>query len=119
MKYDWIDGYLTAKPGVERDFKAEWNWRRYMIDGKMFTAVCYDDEGKEALITLKLNPDESIYLREQYPDIIPGYYMNKAHWSSVKADGDVPDDLLRVLLDEAYGLILGGLTKKRQAEITG
>ena len=46
MKYDWIDEYLLAKKGVSKDFKEEWNWRRYMIEGKMFVAVCFDDDNK-------------------------------------------------------------------------
>mgnify|MGYP006972155779 CR=1 FL=1 len=56
MKYDWIDEYLMAKKAVTKDFKEEWNWIRYMIDGKMFVAVCLNDAGKEELITLKLDP---------------------------------------------------------------
>ena len=83
MKYDWMDEYLMAKPGVEKDFKEEWNWRRYMIYGKMFAALCFDDNNKESLITLKLEPVEGDFLRQQYKDIIPGYYMNKVHWNSV------------------------------------
>lgn len=117
MRYGWIDEYLLAKKGVKKDFKAEWNWQRYMIEDKMFAAVCFDDDNREALITLKLDPMEGDFLRQQYKDIIPGYYMNKIHWNSVKADGEVPDDLLKDMLDKAYNLILGGFSKKKQAEI--
>lgn len=60
---------------------------------------------------------EGDFLRSQYEDIIPGYYMNKTHWNSVKADGEVPDDLVKDMLDKAYGLVLGGLSKKKQREI--
>ena len=35
------------------------------------------------------------------------------------AQGSVPDDLLRNLLDEAYRLVLHALPKKKQREITG
>ena len=38
--------------------------------------------------------------------------MNKTHWNSVRAQGSVPDDLLRNLLDEAYRLVLHALPKK-------
>ncbi|MDO4489041.1 MAG: MmcQ/YjbR family DNA-binding protein [Eubacteriales bacterium] len=117
MKYDWMDEYLMAKPGVEKDFKDEWGWRRYMIEGKMFAALCYDDSGKEALITLKLEPMNGDLLRQRYEDIIPGYYMNKVHWNSVKVDGVVPNELLKDMLDKSYQLILGSFSKKKQAEI--
>lgn len=36
MKYSWIDEYLLSKPGVEKDYKPEWEATRYMIRGKMF-----------------------------------------------------------------------------------
>lgn len=61
---------------------------------------------------------DSISDRRQYEDIIPGYYMNKMHWNSIKADGEVPDDLLKDLLDKSYQLVLGGFSKKKQREIT-
>lgn len=119
MKYDWIDEYLLAKPGTEKDLQPEWNWVRYKIDGKMFSAVCLSDDNAPVYITLKLEPLEGQFMREQYEDIIPGYYMNKTHWNSVRADGNVPDEVLKDMLDKAYSLILGSLSKKRQKEILG
>ena len=118
MKYAWIDEYLLAKPSVTKDLQAEWNWIRYQIGGKMFAAVCLDDAtGKAVYITLKLDPAEGEFLREQYEDIIPGYYMNKVHWNSVKAEGTVPDELLKEMLEKSYQLVLGGFSKKKQKEL--
>jgi len=117
MKYNWIDEYLLGKAGVNKDFKAEWNWIRYKIDDKMFAAICLDSSDKPHYITLKLEPSEGEFLRQQYEDIIPGYYMNKVHWNSVKADGNVPDNLLKDMLDKSYQLVLNGFSKKKQREI--
>ena len=117
MKYEWIDKYLLEKPGVTKDLQPEWNWIRYQIGGKMFAAICLDDNDKPYYITLKLEPLEGEFWRKQYEDIIPGYYMNKVHWNSVKADGKVPDDILRDLLNKAYEIVLGSFSKKKQKEI--
>lgn len=119
MKYPWIDEYLMEKPGVTKDLKEEWNWIRYMIGGKMFAAICLDGANNNApyYITLKLEPAEGDFLRQQYEDIIPGYYMNKVHWNSINPNGCVPDNLLKDLLDKSYQLILGGFSRKRQQEI--
>ena len=119
MPYPWIDDYLLQKPGVTKDLQPDWNWIRYQIGGKLFAAVCLDDQDQPYYITLKLDPAEGDFLRGQYADILPGYYMNKTHWNSVRAQGSVPDDLLRNLLDEAYRLVLHALPKKKQLEITG
>jgi predicted DNA-binding protein (MmcQ/YjbR family) len=37
----------------------------------------------------------------------------------VKADGDVPDDILMDLLEKAYKIVLGSFVKKKQKEILG
>lgn len=119
MRYDWIDEYLLKKKGVTKNLQADWNWIRYCIADKMFVAICLDDENKPFYINVKTDSQESIYLREQYEDIIPGYYSNKVHWNSIKADGEVPEDLVKHLLDESYDLILAGFSKKKQREILG
>ena len=117
MKYDWIDDFLLGKKGVTKDFQADWNWIIYKVDDKMFVAVCLDDNDKPVYITLKLNPVDGEFFRNSYEDIIPGYYMNKIHWNSIKADGNVPDDVVKELLDKSYTEILNKLTKKKRAEI--
>ena len=117
MKYEWIDKYVMAFPGVTKDLQEEWNWHRYHIGGKMFVAICMDDNDKPYYITLKLDPLEGEFLRKEYEDIIPGYYMNKVHWNSVKADGKVPDDVLKDMLEKAYQIVFDSLTKKKQREI--
>ena len=117
MRDPWIDEDLLQKPAVEKDLQAEWNWIRYKVGGKMFAAICLDDADRPYYITLKLDPQEGAFLREQYEDILPGYYCNKTHWNSVRADGQVPEALLRTMLDEAYGLVWAGLPKKKQREL--
>lgn len=117
MKYSWMDEYLQDKAGVTKDIQQEWGWIRYMVGGKMFAALCLGEDDKPYYITLKLEPMEGDFLRQQYEDIIPGYYMNKTHWNSIKPNGEVPDELLKDLLDKSYRLVLAGFSKKRQREI--
>ena len=117
MKYEWMDDYLMKKTGVTKDLQMDWNWIRYQIGGKMFAAICRDDHDRPYYITIKLEPLEGDFWRKQYEDIIPGYYMNKVHWNSIKANGEVPDDILKDLLDKAYKIVLESLSKKKQKEI--
>lgn len=119
MRYEWMDEFLLEKKGVTKDLQKDWNWVRYLIGGKMFAAICLGENDKPYYITLKLDPMEGEFLRGQYSDIIPGYYMNKLHWNSIKPDGEVPDELLKDLLDKSYDLVLKGFSKKRQAELLG
>lgn len=118
MRYLWLDEFLMNKPFVTKDIQKDWNWIRYQIGGKMFAAVCLEwGTNKPYYITLKLEPSEGDFLRQQYEDIIPGYYMNKTHWNSVKPDGNVPDDLLKDMLNKSYFLVWSGFSRKKQKEI--
>lgn len=117
MKYDWIDEFLLDKKGVTKDFQSDWNWIRYKVDDKMFAAICLNSDNNPKYITLKLNPVDGEFFRNNYEDIIPGYYMNKLHWNSIKADGNISDDVVKELLDKSYNEILNKLTKKKRAEI--
>jgi len=116
MRYTWLDEYLMSKPSVTKNTE-NWNWVRYMIGGKMFVAICLDDHDVPYYITLKLDPIEGEFFRKQYEDIVPGFYMNKIHWNSIKPDGNVPGDLLKTFVDKSYQLILKGFSKKMQQEI--
>jgi predicted DNA-binding protein (MmcQ/YjbR family) len=119
MRYPWLDAYLLHKPSVTKDFQPVWRWIRYHIGGKMFAAICLDQSNQPYYINLKVDPVEGELLRSQYADIVPGYYSDHLNWISIKPDGEVPDDLLRHLSDNAYGLMLGSFSKKRQREILG
>lgn len=119
MRYTWIDDFLMKKQGVTKDLQASWNWIRYQIGGKMFAAICLDENDNPYYITLKSEPTEGDFLRQKYKDIIPGYYMNKTHWNSINPDGAVPDALLKELLDKSYELVLNSFSQKKQKEILG
>ena len=112
MRYDWLDAELLRWPGVTKDFKAEWNWTRYMVRGKLFCALCHDEAGRDVYITVKLEPLRGEFLRGQFADVIPGYYMNKTHWNSVRTAGSLPEDILRDMLAEPYRLVAAGLPKR-------
>jgi len=115
--YEWLGGYCLSMTGATTDYKPEWEATRYLVGGKMFAMCCGDKEGKP-IVTLKLDPDLGASLRQRYEHIVPGYYMNKEHWNSLYLEGNVPDDVLRTMVQESHQLILRSLSKKAQREIT-
>jgi len=117
IRYPWMYEYLLSKKSMTWDFKVEWQWIRYLIGGKMYAAVCKDNTGNDEIISLKLEPSEGDFLRRQYEEITPGYYMNKTHWNSVSLRGEVPKELLKEMIDKSYELVLSGFSKKKQKEI--
>lgn len=115
--YAWIDAYCLGKNGCVKDYKAEWDATRYMLHGKFFALVGQLPD-KRPCITLKLEPGYGLTLREQYSQVLPGYYMNKMHWNSIRLDADFDAPLLRQCIDESYERILTSLPKKIQKTLT-
>lgn len=115
-KYSWLEEYLLAKVGVAIDYKEEWDWKRFSLNGKMFAAFCAENSDN-CLVTVKCEPSFNVQLRESYEDIIEGYYMNKIHWNSIKISGNVPDEVVRDMCDRSYNLILNSFSKKVKLEI--
>ncbi|GFH42862.1 hypothetical protein Hs30E_14130 [Lactococcus hodotermopsidis] len=109
--------YVEKFPAATLYFKADWAVTQLLLDGKMFGMIGEDNRGTK-LLTIKLKPENGELLREQYSDIVSGYYMNKTHWNSIDLSGCVPDDVIKAMIKESYQLILASLTKKRQKEIS-
>lgn len=61
-------------------------------------------EGQAALLNLKCDPLVSYGLMREYPDIIPAYHMNKHLWITIRLEGDVPRDVLEMLMRMSYDL---------------
>ena len=56
---------------------------------------CATDINTYEFVNLKCDPDKAIQLREQYNEVIEGYYMNKKHWNSVKPKGKLLTNSLK------------------------
>jgi predicted DNA-binding protein (MmcQ/YjbR family) len=72
-------------------------------NGKIFALSALTD----ALLTvsLKVDPEDSIALRAEFPQITPGYHLNKRHWITILINGAVPDDLIEDLLRGSHDLV--------------
>ncbi|MGL5440358.1 MAG: MmcQ/YjbR family DNA-binding protein [Filifactoraceae bacterium] len=121
----WIENYLLAMKGVTSDYKLEWEWKRYMIGGKLFAAIMHPSDkfdiayANKDLINIKCDPLVSEALFRDYKGIMPGFYMDKSNWISVDLNAGIPEDLLKELMRDSYELIFKKLTKKLQKEIIG
>ena len=116
MKYDWIESYCLSKKGVSKDYKEEWDAHRYLLGDKMIAMDGHNNHGLH-IFTMKLDISLGSSLRAEYEDISPGYYMNKDHWNSLNLDGSVPDNIVRMMIDNTYKSIFESLSKKVQKEI--
>ena len=118
MKIDEIKRFVLGKKGAILDFPFGPEVEVYKVGNKMFTLVNIHEPGRES-VNLKYPKDKIHEIRSVFPDVVPGYHMNKNHWNTVYCDGDLDDELIKELIDISYDLVFNSLTKKLQREILG
>ncbi len=96
-QYGWLDECLQKQPCTEKEFQPLWQAHKYMLRRKMYAYLGVNDQNGRPIVSLKLDPVYSDMLRGEYADIVPGYYMNKVHWSTVYLDGTVPREVVECL----------------------
>lgn len=116
-QYQWLDECLQKQPSTEKEFQPAWQAYKYLLCGKMYAYIGIDDRNGRPIVTLKLEPSFSDMLRSNYEDIVPGYYMNKIHWSTAYLDGNIPQDVIADLAYASYQLVRSSLSKKAQLGI--
>lgn len=116
MPYLWMDEYFLGRPGTSKDYQPDWQATRYFLADKMYGMIGNDKYGK-SIVTLKCDPIFAGILRNQYTDIVPGYYMNKQHWNSLYLEGAVPDEVVKDMIDMAHRLVLEKLPRKIRASL--
>ena len=114
MNIEELRDYCIAKPGVTEGFPFDDHVLVFKVMNKMY-ALTNVTEGTR--VNLKCDPELAQQLRERYPEVQPGYHMNKQHWNTVHIDGSLSDGQLREWIDHSYELIVNSLPKKVQAEL--
>lgn len=95
--------YCLSLPLTEETTPFDETTLVYKIGGRMYV---YADMVDFEHIAVKCEPDEAILLRERYPEITPGFHMNKRHWNTIATSGDLPDAFIREQIRRSYLLVL-------------
>lgn len=116
MHIEAFRAYCLAKKGVTESFPFDEKTLVFKVMGKMFALSGLEHHPARA--NLKCNPERAIQLREEYDGLItPGYHMSNIHWNTVELERNIPESLIRELIDHSYDLVVQGLTKKLQREL--
>lgn len=101
--------FCLSKKGVTEGLPFDDNILVFKVMGKMFALTNINSD--QFTVNLKCNPDKSIELREEFPEVQPGYHMNKKHWNTVSFDESLSDDFLEKLINHSYDLVVKKLKK--------
>lgn len=114
MNIEELRIYCLNKPAVTEELPFGPETLVFKVAGKIFL-LCPLDE-TEPGINLKCEPVYAEELRENYPEIEPGYHMNKKHWNTVSLCGSLSDDFIKELIEHSYLQVVKSLPKKLKDE---
>ena len=89
--------------GAEETFPFGEDVSVFKIAGKIFALSGL--RSTPLKVSLKCDPDLAVQLRDTYPEIRPGYHLNKRHWNTVTVDGALPDQMVRDMIEDSYDLV--------------
>ncbi|WNV89531.1 MmcQ/YjbR family DNA-binding protein [Umezawaea sp. Da 62-37] len=110
MTLDDLIAHCLAKPGAEETYP--WGDAELVckVAGKAFAFIGLD----AGTIGLKC-PNDAEELRDRYPDDVKASaYIGRYGWNSVRANGGVPVDELRELVDRSYEAVVSKLPKAKR-----
>ena len=88
----------------------------FKVMDKMFTFATLQPKNGRFWADMKCAPDKAEELIEQYRDIFWGPFSDKKHWITVYLEGDVPDKLIKELINHSVEEVIKKLSKKKQEE---
>ena len=102
MEAEELRDYCVSKIGVTEDFPFDQETLVFKIGGKIFLLMSL--EKQPLAFNVKTEPGWSEELREQYPEITPGYHMNKKHWNTIVVKG-LKTSLIKDWINDSYELV--------------
>lgn len=85
--------------------------RVWKVVGQVFLIVTEDNPDQQ-IITVKARPEDVDALREEYPCISRGQYLDKDHWISINAGPGITRALVKGVVRESYALAQEQLSTK-------
>ncbi|GAA2870048.1 MmcQ/YjbR family DNA-binding protein [Paenarthrobacter ilicis] len=84
-------------------------------EAKMFAMSAMNPENWS--VSLKCEPALAEQLRAAHPEITGAWHMNKTHWNGVRLDGNLPDGMIRDMVEDSYDLVVATLSRKQQEQL--
>ena len=112
MDVEWVRRECLALPLTTEDMPFGNDTLVFRLHGKIF---CLLSLGPADRMNLKAEPEQALAWREAYPQVQPGYHMNKKHWNTVLFDG-MSESLLRHMIHHSFQRVKASLSRKLQLE---
>lgn len=98
-----VEEYILSLPNAKLDYPFGEGTAVYKVNDKMFALI---REKKDPVnISLKCDPSLGLLLRDKYESVMPGYHLNKKHWITIVASGQLSWREIKDLIQHSYTLV--------------
>lgn len=108
--------YCLSKKGAAESFPFDKDILVFKVMEKMFAYGSLNPKDGKIRMNLKCNSERSLELRDKYNGVQRGDHTQGLMWNSVYIESDIPDSVLRELIDHSLDEVIQKLSKKKQAE---
>ena len=116
---DLRDYCMSIKEATESNPFLDHSILVFKILDKMFAYTTLEPKDGVFKVDLKCNPERSTELRERYAGVQHGTHTTGLLWNTVFLDSDVPDELIRELVDHSVEEVVKAMPKKKREEYLG
>lgn len=116
MNIEELHEYCISVKGASESFPFDESTLVFKIMNKMFAYIGLEPKDGVFFVNLKCDPVRSIELREQYEGVTKGYHTASDMWNSVYINSDVPDKLIKELIQHSVDEVIKKLPKYKQNE---
>lgn len=117
MNIEELREHCLSVKGAEESFPFDDTVLVFKIMEKMFAYIGLEPKDRILRVNLKCDPARSEELRDRYSGVGTGVHAAKSLlWNAVELESDVPDDLIRELIDHSAEEVLKKLPKKKREE---
>ncbi len=116
MNIEEFREYCLSVNGATESFPFDEHTLVYKVMEKVFAYATLKPKDGCFFANLKCDPGKSAELMNRYDGILFGYHSDKRYWISVYLENDVPDKLIKELIDHSVDEVIKRLSQKKQEE---
>lgn len=106
--------FCISVKGATESFPFDENTLVFKVMNKMFAYGTLAPKDGRIRFSMKCDPEKSDILRDTYKGVIRGDHTTSNSWNAVYLDSDVPDILIKELVQHSVEEVIKKLPKKQQ-----
>lgn len=116
MNIEELRDYCISIKGATESFPFDETTLVFKVMDKMFAYTGLSPKDGNFKVDLKCNAEKSAELRDKYAGIKHGTHTRGLLWNSVYIESDVPDKVIKELINHSVEEVIKKLPKKKQEE---